>query len=120
MLVELMTVGVPVVSTDYSDIRAILPYEWQVIAVRDPLQMADAIERAQQARESVVSVQRKWVEAHATIQTSADSLEASIGCISRPPSAVVRGGKMMNYQHHEQEAEPLFCCAQYLPGPRPA
>ncbi len=71
-----MAAGTPVVSTDYSDIRRILPEPWQVVASREPGQIAAAILRADEERASLATAQRSWVERHATISHAADSLEA--------------------------------------------
>lgn len=75
VVLEAMAVNVPVVSTDYSDIREILPLAWQVIPDRDPVHLVDAMLRANNERESVSRMQREWVERHATVEASADALE---------------------------------------------
>ncbi len=76
VVLEAMSVGVPVISTAYSDIKEILPFFWQVIDKHDPFLMASAIEKAYQKRAVVALTQRSWVEANATIQTSADRFGA--------------------------------------------
>lgn len=75
VVLEAMAVGTPVVSTEYSDIRRILPQPWQVVAGRDPGALAAAIERADEERAVLAPAQREWVEVHATIQAAADNLE---------------------------------------------
>lgn len=75
VVLEAMTVGLPAVSTDYSDIRQILPVDWQVAGERNPARMADLIERAKRERQMLVSLQRDWVEKNASIKASADKLE---------------------------------------------
>lgn len=76
VVLEAMTVGLPAASTDYSDIRQILPVDWQVNDERNPARMADIIERASRERQMLVSLQRNWVEKNASIEASADKLEA--------------------------------------------
>ena len=46
VVIEAMSCGTPVVSTDYSDIRLILPNEWQVVGSRNPSDLADAVIRS--------------------------------------------------------------------------
>ena len=76
VVLEAMTVGTPAVSTQYSDIRMILPYEWQVVASRDPRELALAILRADAERGQVVPAQRAWIDANATLSAAGDRLEA--------------------------------------------
>ncbi len=75
VVLEAMAVSTPVVSTDYSDIKRILPEPWQVIANREPREMVDAIIRTQ-AEPELVRRQRQWVEANATIEKSVDAWES--------------------------------------------
>ena len=75
VVLEAMSVGVPVVSTEYSDIRKILPMNWQVVQQRDNLLLVNAIIRADKEKNSVINAQRKWVENNATIQMAATKLE---------------------------------------------
>jgi len=75
VVLEAMALGVPVVSTDYSDIRRILPLERQVVATRDGAAMARAILWAASQREALAPRQRDWVRAHATIDRAAARLE---------------------------------------------
>jgi len=74
VVLEAMAVRTPVVSTDYSDIRLILPYPWQVVKKRDAGKLADAILRAGEESAAIVKAQRDWVEGHATIQRSATAM----------------------------------------------
>jgi len=71
-----MACGTPVVSTEYSDIRRILPLSWQVVPQRRPELLAAAIQRAARERRSVVTAQRAWVEQHATAERSVTAMEA--------------------------------------------
>jgi glycosyltransferase involved in cell wall biosynthesis len=75
VVLEAMVLGVPVVSTDYSDIRHILPRPSQVIADRSPEALARAILAADREREAIAAEQKQWVRAHATIETAARNLE---------------------------------------------
>jgi glycosyltransferase involved in cell wall biosynthesis len=75
VVLEGMVLGVPVVSTDYSDIRLILPRESQVVGSRDPEQLADAILEAHRDREAIVAEQKRWVREHAGIERAARRLE---------------------------------------------
>jgi glycosyltransferase involved in cell wall biosynthesis len=75
VVLEAMTVGTPVVSTDYSDITMILPERWQVIGGRDPVGMACAIQRAEKEHEYLSAKQREWIEANATLSRASSQLE---------------------------------------------
>ena len=75
VVLEAMVLGVPVVSTDYSDIRHILPRPSQVIGDRSPEALARAIVAADRDREAIAAEQKRWVRAHATIETAARNLE---------------------------------------------
>ncbi len=74
VVLEAMAVGTPVVSTEYSDIRLILPEPWQVVPGRRPADIAQAILRADRERERLAAAQCAWVEANATIGRAADAL----------------------------------------------
>jgi glycosyltransferase involved in cell wall biosynthesis len=76
VVLEAMACGTPVVSTEYSDIRRILPLSWQVIPQRRAELLAAAIQRAAYERSSVVAAQRAWVERHATAERSVTAMEA--------------------------------------------
>lgn len=67
VVLEAMAVGTPVVATEYSDIRRILPTAWQVVASRDPKAIAEAILLAQVNRVGISKGQRDWVERNATL-----------------------------------------------------
>ncbi len=75
-MLEAMACGTPVVSTEYSDIRRILPLPWQVVHQRCPELLADAIQRAACERSSVAKAQCAWVEQHATAERSVAAMEA--------------------------------------------
>ena len=75
VVLEGMVLGVPVVSTDYSDIRMILPRASQVVASRSPGDIARAVLAADRDREAIVAEQRRWVREHAGIEHAARKLE---------------------------------------------
>lgn len=84
VVLEAMTLGVPVVSTEYSDIRRILPCEWQVVPSRSAEALARAIRRAAREREPVAARQRQWVLANATVEIAATALERIYEKYARP------------------------------------
>jgi glycosyltransferase involved in cell wall biosynthesis len=71
VVLEAMACGTAVVSTDYSDVRRILPDPRQVVASRSDAEIAHAIARCYVDRDGIAARQRLWVEAHATARTSA-------------------------------------------------
>jgi glycosyltransferase involved in cell wall biosynthesis len=75
VVLEGMVLGVPVVSTDYSDIRHILPRKKQVVGSRSPEDLAGAIIDAANERDAIVAEQKRWVRAHASIEKVAEELE---------------------------------------------
>jgi len=75
VVLEAMVLGVPVVSTDYSDIREILPRMDQVVASRKPEELAKAIVTVAADRSAVVAEQKRWVQAHAGIDKATQELE---------------------------------------------
>jgi glycosyltransferase involved in cell wall biosynthesis len=75
VVLEGMVLGVPVVSTDYSDIRFILPRASQVVGSRCPEELARAILEASRDREAIVAEQKRWVREHAGIEHAARELE---------------------------------------------
>lgn len=74
-VLEAMALGIPVASTDYSDIRRILPLSGQVVASRKAEDVAEAVIWAYVWRKLVSSKQSEWVSANATIEKSAARLE---------------------------------------------
>jgi glycosyltransferase involved in cell wall biosynthesis len=74
-VLEAMVLGVPVVSTDYSDIRHILPRPGQVVGVRAPERIATAIIDAHLDRDAIAAEQKRWVRTHASIEKAAENLE---------------------------------------------
>ena len=84
VVLEAMAVGTPVISTEFSDIRRILPCEWQVVDTRDAVALSAAIVRADGERDDLAVRQRAWVRQHGTINTAADHLEATFRQYLRP------------------------------------
>lgn len=84
VVLEGMVLGVPVVSTDYSDIRHILPRAQQVVASRSPEELARAILAADAGREAIAAEQKQWVRAHASIETATRELERVYARYVRP------------------------------------
>lgn len=75
VVLEGMVLGVPVVSTDYSDIRHILPRASQVVADRSPEKLARAVIEACRDREAIAAEQKRWVREHASIEHATRELE---------------------------------------------
>ena len=84
VVLEGMVLGVPVVSTEYSDIRHILPRESQVVASRSAEAMAQAILDAHAEREAIAAEQKRWVRAHASIENVTRELERVYDRYVRP------------------------------------
>jgi glycosyltransferase involved in cell wall biosynthesis len=84
VVLEGMVLGVPVVSTQYSDIRHILPRESQVVGSRSPEALAEAIIAADADREAISAEQKRWVRAHASIETVTRKLETVYARYLRP------------------------------------
>ena len=84
VVLEGMVLGVPVVSTEYSDIRHILPRPSQVVSERSPAALAQAILDAYADRAAIAAEQRRWVRAHASIETATRELERVYARYVRP------------------------------------
>jgi glycosyltransferase involved in cell wall biosynthesis len=74
VVLEAMSVCLPVVTVEYSDIRRILPLHWQVTE-RAPEALVQTILRAAAERDTVSARQIEWVRANATIERAAEKLE---------------------------------------------
>lgn len=74
VVLEAMAAGTPVVSTSYSDIARILPFEWQVVGSREAGELAAAVMRAEADGPCVIRAQQQWVEAHADIDATVNLL----------------------------------------------
>jgi glycosyltransferase involved in cell wall biosynthesis len=86
VVLEAMACGTPVASTNYSDVRRILPMRWQVVESRDQRELADAVLRCRELRSEVAGAQRRWVEEHATVEASTHALLAAYACYARRPA----------------------------------
>lgn len=73
-VLEAMALGVPVTSTDYSDIRHILPPR-QVVIERSPDALAQAIVAAFDDHDAIAAEQKLWVRTHASIEHVTRNLE---------------------------------------------
>ena len=85
VVLEAMACGTPVASTDYSDVRHILPTEWQVVSSRVADEVADAVQRCYLNRARLAAEQRRWVDAQGSAKASAAALVAAYGSyVGRP------------------------------------
>ncbi len=75
-VLEAMACGTAVVSTDYSDVRRILPVPETVVGSRAESDIAGAVLHCYARRAEIANAQRHWVEQHATISASAAALLA--------------------------------------------
>jgi glycosyltransferase involved in cell wall biosynthesis len=76
VVLEAMACGTAVVSTDYSDVRRILPFPEQVVSSRAEAEIADAVVRCYRRRAELAKAQRHWVDQHGTASASAAALLA--------------------------------------------
>jgi glycosyltransferase involved in cell wall biosynthesis len=95
--VEAMACGVPVVGTDYGELRRLLPDARQIAASRHAADVAGAVLRCFEAAESIRHAQRRWVERHGTVQSGAAALLAIYAkylghAVSRTGPAPLRRG----------------------------
>jgi glycosyltransferase involved in cell wall biosynthesis len=84
VVLEGMVLGVPVVSTVYSDIRHILPRDAQIVGSRDAEALARAIVDAHIDHDAIAAEQKRWVRAHASIETATQELERVYARYVRP------------------------------------
>lgn len=89
VVLEGMVLGVPVVSTEYSDIRHILPRASQVVGSRSPEALAQAVLDAHAEREAIAAEQKRWVRAHASIENVARELERVYARYLRPDAPAI-------------------------------
>ncbi|MNC85150.1 hypothetical protein D3C83_07340 [compost metagenome] len=104
-----MALGVPVISTEYSDIRRILPFSGQVVQPR-PEDIARAVMWAHSERDGIAARQRQWVQACATIEKAAKELECVYRKYTRPVPALERrepsGAVALHSSYRERVHEP--------------
>jgi starch synthase (maltosyl-transferring) len=75
VVLEAMALGVPVASTDFSDIRRILPNPQQVASERTAEAVARTILRVHEMRARIAAEQKRWVREHASIEKATQELE---------------------------------------------
>jgi len=92
VVLEAMSCGTPVATTDYSDARRILPLPWQVAARRDAPELADIVERCTREHDAVARAQRRWVETHAEIGRVTEALLDVYRGYLRAPLGAARAG----------------------------
>jgi glycosyltransferase involved in cell wall biosynthesis len=73
-VLEAMACGTAVVSTDYSDVRRILPLAEAIVASRSEADIAATVLRCYERRFEIAAAQRRWVEQHASASASAAAL----------------------------------------------
>jgi glycosyltransferase involved in cell wall biosynthesis len=73
-VLEAMACGTAVVSTDYSDVRRILPVPESIVGSRSEDDIAAAVLECHGRRAEIVRAQRRWVESHATMPAVASEL----------------------------------------------
>ena len=88
VVLEAMALGVPVASTDYSDIRHVLPHPAQQIAARSADAVARAILRVHDDRRMIAADQKRWVREHASIEKATLELERVYLRYIRPDAVV--------------------------------
>lgn len=73
-VLEAMACGTTVVSTDYSDVRRILPVPETIVASRSEADIAAAVVQCYGRRFEIARAQRRWVEQYATVSAAANAL----------------------------------------------
>lgn len=71
---EAMACGTVVVSTDYGDVRRVLPTPGQVAAARSDIDIAQAILQSWRERAEIAQAQRRWVDENASAAASTAAL----------------------------------------------
>ncbi len=71
---EAMACGTVVVSTDYGDVRRVLPFPGQVAATRAEDDVAQAVLESLGERAEIAKAQRRWVDQHASASASSAAL----------------------------------------------
>jgi len=73
---EAMACNTPVVSTDWGEVRRLLPDAAQVVASRDEAEIAAAVAACHNRRAAISAAQRRWAEQHGTAAAAAAALLA--------------------------------------------
>jgi len=71
---EAMACNTPVVSTDWGEVRRLLPAAEQVVASRAEADIAAAVLECYRRREEITAAQRRWAEQHGTASAGAATL----------------------------------------------
>jgi len=74
---EAMACNTPVVSTDWGDVRPLLPVAEQVVPSRDEVAIAAAVRDCHRRRAEIVAAQRRWAEERGTAAAAAATLLAA-------------------------------------------
>jgi glycosyltransferase involved in cell wall biosynthesis len=91
VVLEAMACGTAVVSTNYSDVRRILPVARQVVDSRSAADIAEAVVRCHGMRVDIAAAQRSWVEANGTAAAStATMLGVYGGYVARSANVTAR------------------------------
>jgi glycosyltransferase involved in cell wall biosynthesis len=83
-VLEAMACGTAVVTTDYSDVRSIVPTREQVVASRSEEELARAVVQCYERRGELARLQRAWVQQHATASASAAAMLSVYERYARP------------------------------------
>jgi glycosyltransferase involved in cell wall biosynthesis len=78
VILEAMRAGLPVISTDCSDVRKILPFDWQVVKERDPQQLAIAVKNAEWARNELAAVQKEALRSKFSMEIMVGQYESAL------------------------------------------
>jgi glycosyltransferase involved in cell wall biosynthesis len=73
---EAMASNTAVVSTEWGEVRRLLPVAEQVVASRDEAEIAAAVLHCHERRDEIKAVQRRWAEQHGTASAGAANLLA--------------------------------------------
>ncbi|HET9644478.1 MAG TPA: glycosyltransferase [Burkholderiaceae bacterium] len=92
VVLEAMACGTPVASTEYSDVRRILPMDWQVVTGRDERDLASIVQRCAREHATVAHAQRHWVETYATSAASCERVLQVYAAVARRKTDGLRKG----------------------------
>jgi glycosyltransferase involved in cell wall biosynthesis len=74
VMLESMSVGTPIITTDFSDIKRIALCDWMIIEKADPVEFAKAINYALTMREDLSAQSISWANANCAINVAAKNL----------------------------------------------